>query len=1246
MEVEPDSRSITILYAGSNRERAEALQDHLHGGEYDCSVIRVESLDDVVREAKRRPLTALVVEHDLPEGTGVRAVDRSLDIHPDLLTVLLADQPSPSLADRAYETGVDEFVSDTGETATHVVGHRVASSLDPDGADDASFGRLARTLASTASDAMVLLDEEGIVRYANPAVEETFGYEPRELVGEPITVLMSDETADRHRAGMQRYLATGERTRDWDDVELTGRHRDGHEVPISVSFSESATDSTRYFAGVIRDVGERRLLEAEHALYRETTQRILRAESFEDGLRTAIEAICSATGWEYGEAWTRAEHGPLERVADPYAASEAAEAFADATSPVSFEGDEGLVGSVWKSRSYRWVRDLTGEASPFDRDAAADRAGLRAALAVPIVSDGAVVAAMLFMHPTPQEPDEAMVDTTRTIAADLGRLLKRLRAESAVREERSLKNRVLETSPVGIAILGTDGTFQYVNERAGEMLGIEDFDGPIRYEDVDAETVAFDGSPVDDEDRPYRRVIERGQEISGRARVEVGGETRWLSVNGAPLRDEDGRVTSAVFSLQDETERQEREHRLRQYEAVVETVGDGVYALDDEGRFVLVNDAYADLLGYERSELVGRRASEFVSERVTAEARGLLDQINDDGADTATLEATLPTADGERVPIEARIALFDLGDGRYGRAGVVRDISRRKRHEARLAQLNEIGQALTTAETAEEVADIVVDGAREALGLSLTAVEYYDESAGRLRAARRTDDLADLVGDDPVFASERDLPWEVFASGDARVVSDVGGETAVEPTGTPLESAIVLPLGIHGVFVAGATTPDAFDDADVQVARILVANALAALDRVDRERALRAQTEALREHNESLERINRLNGVIRSLTRHLTRASTREEIETAVCEELSAASPNVFAWIGAKQSVSGEVRPRAWAGREDGYLDAVTVREDGPADDPTGTAVRTREPAVRNNLQNDPPFEPWQTEALDRNYRSSAAIPLTYRETMYGVLHLYADETDVFDEMEVAVLDELGEMIGYAINAVERKKALVSDAAVELMFELDDRSIPAIRLTADADVAFELESLVEQSDGSVRTFFTVSGADPGTVFEHCEHAPSVEEVSLLTERDEGNRYEALVAGSGFLGTLVSYGAYPTVMTAGPDGGQVTVELPRSGDVQSFIRMFTREYDGAELVRRKTYDRPVQTREEFEANYEERLTERQLEVLRTAYLSGFFEWPREISGQELAAKLGVTQPTVSRHIRNSERKLLDAVFDEE
>ena len=59
-----------------------------------------------------------------------------------------------------------------------------------------------------------------------------------------------------------------------------------------------------------------------------------------------------------------------------------------------------------------------------------------------------------------------------------------------------------------------------------------------------------------------------------------------------------------------------------------------------------------------------------------------------------------------------------------------------------------------------------------------------------------------------------------------------------------------------------------------------------------------------------------------------------------------------------------------------------------------------------------------------------------------------------------------------------------------------------------------------------------------------------------------------------------------------------------------------------------------------------LTDRQLEVLRTALSAGYFEWPRENDGSEVASRLDITQPTLNKHLRLAERKVFGLLFEPE
>jgi PAS domain S-box-containing protein len=122
-----------------------------------------------------------------------------------------------------------------------------------------------RIVAETASDAIITIDETSEIKFVNHAAERIFGYTVAEMQGQKLTLLMPDYLRHVHSAGLNRYLETGRKHISWQGVELPGLHKNGHEIPLELSFSEFTRDGQRFFTGIARDVTERKLVEEKQA---------------------------------------------------------------------------------------------------------------------------------------------------------------------------------------------------------------------------------------------------------------------------------------------------------------------------------------------------------------------------------------------------------------------------------------------------------------------------------------------------------------------------------------------------------------------------------------------------------------------------------------------------------------------------------------------------------------------------------------------------------------------------------------------------------------------------------------------------------------------------------------------------------------------------------------------------------------------------------------------------------------------
>jgi PAS domain S-box-containing protein len=118
-----------------------------------------------------------------------------------------------------------------------------------------------RVIVETANDAVVSMDETGTILLANPATKRIFGYDPIEIVGKPLTMLMPEMMRSLHENGFKRYLATGKRHLNWQGIELTAQRKGGQEFAVEVSFGELTNDGHKLFTGFIRDISERKQAE-------------------------------------------------------------------------------------------------------------------------------------------------------------------------------------------------------------------------------------------------------------------------------------------------------------------------------------------------------------------------------------------------------------------------------------------------------------------------------------------------------------------------------------------------------------------------------------------------------------------------------------------------------------------------------------------------------------------------------------------------------------------------------------------------------------------------------------------------------------------------------------------------------------------------------------------------------------------------------------------------------------------------
>jgi PAS domain S-box-containing protein len=118
---------------------------------------------------------------------------------------------------------------------------------------------LKTAMLESSLDAVIAIDHAGNILEFNPAAEKIFGYPRDEAMGrEMATLIIPAALRDRHRRGLERFLAGGEGTLLGQRLELTGLRADGSEFPVEVTITRIGTDDPPMFIGYVRDISERR----------------------------------------------------------------------------------------------------------------------------------------------------------------------------------------------------------------------------------------------------------------------------------------------------------------------------------------------------------------------------------------------------------------------------------------------------------------------------------------------------------------------------------------------------------------------------------------------------------------------------------------------------------------------------------------------------------------------------------------------------------------------------------------------------------------------------------------------------------------------------------------------------------------------------------------------------------------------------------------------------------------------------
>ena len=466
---------------------------------------------------------------------------------------------------------------------------------------------------------------------------------------------------------------------------------------------------------------------------------------------------------------------------------------------------------------------------------------------------------------------------------------------------------------------------------------------------------------------------------------------------------------------------------------LIEACLDPLAAIGLDGRITDANAAMEHMTGYARASLIGSDFASYFTD--PDKARIGYERVFRDGF-VRNYALDLRHRDGHTASVLYSAAVFrDSGGQVRGAVAEARDITEWKRAEDQFHHLAQL-QA-ETAELAQHalrrspLTDLLNDATvRVARGLG---VEYCniaemlpDGEALLLRAGVGWDN--GLVGSTTVERPGSQSGYAILSPAPV-IVEDTAAETRFVPLtkalGAPAASAISVAItsaeGPYGSLGAHSRERRTFTPDEVnflQTAANVVGMAIE------------------REHGEErLRRINRAHGALSMTNQALVRITDKSALLQQICKVIIEEAEYRLCWVGyAERDAARSVRVVAQAGFDEGYLKAanITWADSVRGRGPTGTCIRTGKTQIVKSIAGDPMLAPWRSEAEQRGYASSIAIPLLSEGVPFGALTIYSSEIAAFVDEEVQLLTELAEDLGYGIVTLRMqaaRKAAEAEAA-------------------------------------------------------------------------------------------------------------------------------------------------------------------------------------------------------------------------
>ena len=416
------------------------------------------------------------------------------------------------------------------------------------------------------------------------------------------------------------------------------------------------------------------------------------AKSIDEILQTSLRDICEATDWSIGFACLVDKASPLQPKPVQYWDSEHLE---DRTVAnifnlfVRYMVESGLLVKLIKTRRPVKIPDV----SSIWKSGDPDRTGIlnfKSGFLYPITLSQETVGFMGFICKQKTEPDLALQEVMVHICTQVGRVFERIRAEEKLKRNESLLRRYFDSGLIGMAMFSPDKGWLQANETFYCFLGYTEDE----LKNLTWDEISLSESPVSGSEGDYESVTwGKNGSIRDKRFIRKDGEVVYGNVSLETVYKQDGSVDFIIILLRDITDKVAANEALKISEELLRSFFNAGYVgmsiISGAKKFMQVNDALCDIVGYSREDLLSMSVLDLVQTNVKKEIVDLFDKIIYGDVDGYTTEMECIHKDGYHIYISMAVECVRKFNGSVDyMVAFLQDITKKRHAEMELYRYN------------------------------------------------------------------------------------------------------------------------------------------------------------------------------------------------------------------------------------------------------------------------------------------------------------------------------------------------------------------------------------------------------------------------------------------------------------------------------------------------------------------------------------------------------------------------------